>query len=316
MQGILFFTFFGYRDYIQDIKESFERLEYNIHDIPYLKYKNDDKLSDNDIIDKIINTVNDESLNITLILFFLLPSVKDFIYDVKKGIKKGKILFYNPGVFNIDFIKYGKGIDYLFTSNKLLVSKMKIIMQDIVGEIIYIPMYSKNYCDVISIKENTDICIIYEKDADKILNTRKIIKDLKIMCIDKDYTIKIIGPPELENIYGDIYEGETLDKSEDSKILFYIRNPLSDDLNNMMNILDLMGKGKILMFPYSVNLDFVITDNINCLLFDIDTYLEKIHYVLANYDKLLLMHNNASKTIQDLAHIDVWTKNIIKLSQN
>ena len=144
MQGILFFTFFGYRDYISDIKDSFERNQYTVYDIPYLQFKNDDMLTDQDIIKKITNISNEKK--ITAMIMYLLPPVANFISDLKKAVPKLKLIFYNfddPSSFNLDLIRYGKGIDYFFTPCSRTASKLQFIMADDIGRCIHLPYYHK-----------------------------------------------------------------------------------------------------------------------------------------------------------------------------
>src|SRR5947207_2973128 len=113
MTGILFFTFYGFRDFIHDIKISFESHNYIIYDLPYLSLKKEFNQTNQEIILKTTEIV--KLNNIKNILFFLLPDDENFIYNLKLSLKdhriKTNIIFYNfddPISINTDLIKYAK----------------------------------------------------------------------------------------------------------------------------------------------------------------------------------------------------------------
>ncbi|VBB18586.1 hypothetical protein YASMINEVIRUS_1049 [Yasminevirus sp. GU-2018] len=357
MRRILFFTFFGYRDYISDIKESFEKHGSYICDLPYFQLKNDDKLSDQDIISKCADIVVDNSID--TIFMFLLPNVNNFIDSIKSEIKKRsserktefksvKFVFYNfddPKSINIDIERYSRGIDYFFTPCVSSVSKLKCILRR-ENNLTHLPKYFK-HCDfnhddtlnsngsqdqtntniadgqnsfvqkVINDKKTNDICILYNRKAEKVYDMKSIVKNLKLMAVDKSLTVKLFGEQTLEEEYPDIYEGQysvldVVGKVADSKVILYIKDSMLSDgyRDDVLNVL--FASGAVVVTPYSRGMAHILRDEYNCFIFDKDTYLQKIYTCVINYSHYGLLRNNAKKSVIVGLNIDTWSDKILK----
>jgi len=316
MQKILFLTFFGYRAYIYDIKTIFEKNNYTVFDVPYLQLKNDDKYTDQMIIDKIIKMTNE--LQIDTIFMFLLPSLNDFITKMKEGLtnNKVKIIFYNfddPNSLNIDLVRYSKGLDYFFTPYDVTASKMKYLCSDTIKYVYSIPKYYliENQTDTKTITKSYDLCILYNRQAEEIYDMKMIIRDIKLTSLDKGLTIKLLGDTDLESVYSDIYEGnydiKNINKQiNDSKIIIYINDSSLNTKKEDELIIELFKTGAIVMTTYTNRLKHILRDDNDCLIFDKATYIKKLLTCLNYYDKYKLMSSNAKTVINKELTIDKW----------
>lgn len=334
MNRILFFTFFGYRDYILDIKNELSKQNHEIFDIPYFQLKNDDGLSDDDIIQKIVDTVKTE--NIQFMLMFLLPNCDKFIVDIKsklvsENLLYSKIIFYNfddPTSINIDLIRYSVGLDIIFTPNIHSVSKLSKILHDDT-KTIHLPLYLKsphlsietyntfknNHLSTLNDK-TYDICILYDEESNKIYDMKQIIMNLKLLCIDKDYTVKLLGPLYLETIYTDIYEGEysindISSKTVDSKIVVYIKGSVLDFNSKNDALYELMLSESIVIVPFNKNCQNILKHEHNCIIFDKTHYIQNINFCLKNQEKYDIVRHNARLSITDNLSIEKWCKKLI-----
>lgn len=340
MSRILFFTFFGYRDYILHIKESFERNNCVIFDLPYIVLKNDEKKSDMEVLDCIAESVVTNKIDV--IFMFLLPNVIKFIKNMKIKINDEKIktndtipipkiVFFNfddPKSINIDMERYGKDIDYLFTPIESSAMRLKSIMNKDM-KIIHMPRFfdtnippncdniDKSTIEEIKTRQKPyDICILYDKSAEDIYDMKRIVKEIKMFAIDKELTLKILGDQTLENEYPDVYEGtygnnDVVKKTKDSKIIIYINDSMLDDRKYSITLYLLFASGMIVMTSFSRVFSHLAKDGYNCMIYENNTYIQKLVSCLNNYNYYSLMRSNAIKSINEFLNIDTWSKNIL-----
>lgn len=247
--SILFVTFYGPIEYIGRIMDVFgESVNTNInkriqkiYDFPYLKYMNDEGLSNEKLSAKLVDEINKN--NITHIFWFFFPENSTALSDVKTKTKAYNI-FYNfddPISFNVFLIKYAKYIDYFINPDPRNEKKYTYVL----GKNIYtIPRYSDNidydtdhtindnnndenninlFVDSImnsNIADNiidfdfatsSDVAIVIDDDYNKYDPNEKIVCDayiraIKNVCIDSSLVLHIYGTPNLESIYPDIYQ--------------------------------------------------------------------------------------------------------------
>lgn len=333
-RAVLFFTFYGFRDYIQHIKEEFENQGYSVEDIPYLALRNDHKLTDGQVADSVIDTVTksyETDHPIDSIFMFLLPPHDEFMSLITDRIDRTrtKIVFYNfddPISTTTDIVKFSRGIDLFFTPNILTLNRLRSIVD--VGKIIHHPLFltldsefkNNTYKDPAKLKY--DICILYDEDFAKAYETKALIKAIKFMALDKDLSIKLLGPSNMESVYSDIYEGEfSIDNvhrvCEDSKVILYLKSNMYTLEKLDLILAELMLQGNIIMMPYCKKIDHLVKSEFNCVyLADQKTNLETLYSLVIKYKKFRSMEKNSHRYIKGNFNIAKWVGTIIHHIQN
>jgi hypothetical protein len=306
--NILFLTFYGFRDFIDEIKDSFVKKGHTIYNISYLELKNDN-IDDNKIIELINENI--EKNKIDFMFYFLLPNNEEFTKKIKV-----KSLFYNfddPISNNIDLIKYSKNIDYILTPLRSTKNKLEYILN---SKIYVLPKYYNektidNIDETNENKKENSISIIYDLDADIIYDNDKIIRELKILCLEKNYELNLFGDEKLKDIYPDIYDGEiNMNEIKKSKLVFYMKDNQYGIKND--TLLDLLNNKLIVMTYEGIQLDLCIKENLNILFYN-DKYIEKTKNVMENFKNYKLISENAKSTIKNNYSIDIFCKKIIDI---
>jgi hypothetical protein len=315
-----------------------------------MHHKNEN-MSDDQIINQLNDIIKINKINYILIFllplnntFFItlknkLSEVTHISDDVLKIDANGniqsndlnaidaKIIFYNfddPYSNNLDMIKYSKGIDYFFTPLKSSSIELKILFGDDVKNVIQLNSYTNTFDNDYFVRLNDkkktyDICILLDDEFNKYYDSRKIILNIKLMANDAGYEVKLLGSSHLQSIYTDIYEGTFCNENDnilecvsDSNVIIYLKNNTFGKNKIDMMLLKLLQYGNIVMTPYIENLNTILRDDYNCMIFDVSTYIHKLNYCILNYDSHKIIKKNAKKIIDSEFHIDTWTSNIIK----
>lgn len=332
MTKILFLSFFGFREYIIDIKDEFTNQGYDVEQIPYLVLKHDHSMTDDQIIVEMQKVIfNDPKDPIKFIMLFILPSNVDFFEKLKKVCfaenpnHKLTIIFYNfgdPTSINVDLVKYSHGIDLFVTPMEESVDKLKILLNPDV-QVRNIPMYITHIPQYIEIPETdktTDIIFFYDTSREYIYDIKKILIEIKHMCIDHDMNIRLYGSVDLEDVYPDIYMGvynkENLQQIvSEGKICIFMETNFNKNCQADPMIFDLMKNGSILMIPYNKKISGFAKDQLTCLIYD-DKYLEKIFNCVKKYNKYKLISKQAYDIIESKYSIQSWTKQMKQLIDN
>lgn len=167
--NILFITFYGLIDYIEDIINTFDTIDMHIaenaksnilnsieistHNFSYLHYLNNEKRTVNEIMNMINDYVGKN--NITHVFWFFYPeNIIDICTSMNQVHPKTKNVFYNfddPKSFNIDLVKKSKKMDYFINPNAVNERKYMYIMDMIIHTV---PLYTN------------DLILNYRKDID------------------------------------------------------------------------------------------------------------------------------------------------------
>lgn len=324
MHQILFLTFYGYRDYISTIKNSFESNDCNIIDIPYRKLCDDDKLNNTKIMDIIIQSVNksyDDDNPIKLIFMFMLPNDALFIPTIKDNINNEitKIVFYNfddPDSFNADLIKYSNDVDYFITPNQITFNRLKTICRNNVICLPKYQLYDSNNNNKKEVPIENIICILYDSEFSKYYDGADIVKNIKLISFDYDLDIRLYGDPSTEYVFPDIYEGvynrdNIYEITKSSKIVIYLKNMYANTKMDSI-ITDIMYHKNILLIPQSPNYVSMLKHNYNCYIYDEDTYTNIILNAVINYEKVKSIGNNAHNYVMKYLSLSTWTDNILR----
>jgi hypothetical protein len=268
INNILFVTFFGRKEYIDDIITAFEENNIKCYDFPLLEYKFSDK-EDNEIYDILIESINKNK--ITEIFWFFIPEKYNILLkNIKEKKPEIKYIFYNfddPHSFNIELIKFSNHIDYFINPVKNNELKYSCIMDK---QIYTLEKYfHKNLLlSNNNITPENDIAIIVNNyknhnEHEKIY-LNQIIMAINDYCIDQNYTVKLYGDYCLEDQYPDIYEDEIDSFSEG---IIYGKNKLLILLcyHNIFNhqLINILASNKKVMTNYTITNDNLIKNNNN-----------------------------------------------------
>jgi hypothetical protein len=235
-RAILFITFYGLLDYIEEIVNEFETVQteeekhddkyiYSVHWYPYLKYVNDLNMDTSMMLTHLVQTAKEKK--ITHIFWLFLPENASFYATLHHNIPGVKFIFYNFDDlknFNVANLGIANHMDYFIQPTLINQPKYSLILRN---NVYYIPHYvhvdlvcltginemAINMCEYESIDNKIDCMIIVENcyqqcDVTERNTLNGYINSIKNTLIDHDYTFKLYGDAELENVYPDIYEDE------------------------------------------------------------------------------------------------------------
>jgi hypothetical protein len=328
MTRILFLSFFGFREYILDIKNEFTDQGYVVEQIPYLSLKQDNKMSDDQIILEIKKVVFSDPLNpIKFIMMFILPSNANFIKNLKTvcsisddGVKHNlSTVFYNfddPVSINVDLLNYSRNIDLFITPLEESMDKLKILLSPMT-QIHHSPVFITNipkYTEIPEAQKTTDIVVFYDTSHEYVYDIKKMLIEIKHMCIDHDMRIKLYGSSDLEDVYPDIYIGvynkDNLQQiASEGKVCIFMENNFNKNSPIDPMVYNLMKYGCILMIPYNKKISRLAKDQLTCLIYD-DKYLEKLFNCVKKYNKFKLIGKQAHDDIESKYSLKAWTKHM------
>lgn len=192
--NILFITFYGLIDYIEDIINTFDDIdsyvrskskldtEFDIttHNFSYLHYINTEHKTDEQIIHMINDNISKNSINYVF-WFFYPENIMDIVDTMNSVHPKVRNVFYNfddPKSFNIDLVKKSQCMDYFINPNLVNERKYMYIMDK---EIHTVPLYTD------------DLILNYRKDMDDLSEHLSVNSDDKsIQSIQSIPTAKSI----------------------------------------------------------------------------------------------------------------------------
>ncbi len=215
--GILFITFYGLIDYIDEIVSKFKEIgdqhkpKIHIHEYSYLTHLNDYEMTNDQIIESIIDVINKKSIKYIFWFFFpeCTPENKIF-FTIKRECHDIKYIYYNFDDainFNINFIRKANQIDYFINSNAMNERKFMYLLNK---KVYTLPKYTyactNNQSDVTNIVSIlVDDFKNYDYRERDMLN--RYIEAIKKMIESMNkYEIKLYGDGDMEKIYPDIYE--------------------------------------------------------------------------------------------------------------
>jgi hypothetical protein len=199
MTRILFLSFFGFREYILDIKNEFTDQGYVVEQTPYLSLKQDNKMTDDQIILEIKKVVFSDPLNpIKFMMMFILPSNANFIKNLKTacsisddGMKHNLLtVFYNfddPVSINVDLLNYSRDIDLFITPLEESIDKLKILLSPMT-QIHHSPAFITDipeYTEIPEAQKTTDIVVFYDTSREYVYDIKKML--IEIILIDYFY---------------------------------------------------------------------------------------------------------------------------------
>ena len=318
--NIIFITFYGFSLYINDIKTSFESFNIRCIDFP-IKMMIDNNSSRETIADNMIQLI--KSNNSKIVFFFLLPDNRYFYETVKQNTDV-KFIFYNFDdtiSCNSDLIKFASYIDIFINPHSFNNYRYSTILNK---KTYSVPLYYRNENmienDTPEKHKIYDIVLLYNKDSTNKYDIDNIIWNIKLLSLENNYNFKLFGPEFLETDYPDIYEGIITDINQictNTKIIINLVNNFQNRIVYDINNKHIMFYGKsILMTNLSSIDDVKMYTNINCLIFTIDSYKNKLKTILNDYDKNKFIISNAKINITTKYSIDTWSKNVLSVIES
>jgi hypothetical protein len=323
MNKLLFITFYGLVEYIEDIYNSFDKVcnnnnyDIDIIDYPYLKIKHDTfidrELNNDECVNYLVDYIKDNKIN--YVFWFILP--EQTIFEKIKRLTKTKFIFYNfddPKSFSFQLIKYAKSIDYFINplqQNKLKYEllfdkKIYIIPKYIFKEYLLSSTFDKNKKDILTI-------IVDDEYSDMTTNDIELLKSyitkIKNHNIKNDsYEIKLYGFNELENMFPDIYDSN-IDEFFEYQIL---------SQSNKLVLIDIIHDLQKIPTSFSNKLDIL---NIDVYTNSNNTYFNSTNFININLNNCSIIfdstNNNSSipnaKEKTNALDIDEFTEKIIQL---
>ena len=352
-RAILFITFYGLLDYIEEIVNEFETVQteeekhddkyiYSVHWYPYLKYVNDLNMDTNMMLTHLVQTVKEKK--ITHIFWLFLPENASFYATLHHNIPGVKFIFYNFDDlknFNVANLGIANHMDYFIQPTLINHPKYSLVLGN---NVYYIPHYvhvdlvcltgvdemAINMCEYESIDNKIDCMIIVENcyqqcDVIERNTLNGYINGIKNALIDHDYTFKLYGDVELENMYPDIYEDELNVMNEGIRYMntgCVVILDVADDVSKRFSekiINASLNKKKIFTNSYGIdifvrkfdsNADSQIIDmnDINPLIGYIET--TKLNNDQIQENRNTMMHDNQKYNIRN------WVYNILSLISN
>lgn len=234
-RAIMFITFYGLVDYVEEIVNEFEsvctedqnnKYTYSVHWYPYLKYVNDLNMNTEKMSAHLIQTIREK--HITHIFWIFLPETVTFYEALHRDAPDVKFIFYNFDDlknFNINNLSIAEQMDYFIQPTQINQQKYSLVLKNIV---FYIPHYvhvdlvcltdldessSELYGQYAGVDTEIDCTIIVEDayenyDVIERNTLHRYIDTIKNTMIDHNHTFKLYGDIALENIYPDMYEDE------------------------------------------------------------------------------------------------------------
>jgi hypothetical protein len=350
MKKIVIVSFYELKDYLLYIKDVFESYHFTVSHYPLFKYSYDahDKLENYkehmneflketqpDIIlwwfidvsadvfkyikqqhkNKIFIMYNsDDPMNLTKELFdrakifdIVITPCKETMYLYKLYSNVPVVLFgpmgYDPTLFKqID----SENLNEEFIGEN---SSNRIRRTEFIGENSSNRM-SEFDCDISMIVYNLLDDDFY---SSQVVKRKKLIYDIIELCDDGNYKFKLYGTPILKELYPKNYCGEipyyNLNFLFNSSKINLVSSPFKDKNTHVSEyVMPIIACGGLLLHDKTKHIHKVLN---NCVLYDENTYLNKVIKILKNYNKYTNMKNNAVFTAKNYSW-DIWVENIVK----
>lgn len=330
MKKILIVSFYDLKDYLMYIKELFEEYNFTVINYPLFRYAYDA----NDKIENYKEHMNDyiKTTNPDIILWWFIDVPVDVFKYIKQQNNDKMFILYNsddPINLNKELFDKAKIFDIVMTPCKdtmylyKLYSNVQCVLFNPMGydpnlfkpiETIVLPEneYKEYKCDISMIIYNMFSDINY---YDQVIQNKIFIENIIKLSDEKNYKLKLYGTPLLKELYPNNYHGEVpyykLNLLFNSSKINIITSPFKNkELHITDYVIPIMSCNGLLMHDKTKNIDKILIDGHNCVLFDETNYIDKINNVLNNYNKYDQIKLNAQKTAENYSW-NKWVENIM-----
>jgi hypothetical protein len=324
MKKILIVSYYELKDYFLYIKTLFEQYMFTVSNYPLFRYVYDahDKLENYE--EHMDNYIGEYNPDIILWWFLDVPTL---MFD---NIKK-----YNPDkyfiMFNADdsvntsyevFAK-AKNFDLVVTPCEEYIHLYNFHsgVQDVIhGPMGYDPeifkqVDNKDYeCDISMLTYN----LFMDKNVfpNQVVYKPELIDNIIKFSKEHNYKFNLYGSYVLSELYPDNYCGEIpYDKLHllfnNSKINIISSPDKNRSLYINEYVFPILASGGLLLHDNTKDIDKILENNKNCILYDDYNYLSNIKHILENYDQYIHIKHTGVETATKYSW-DNWVENIIK----
>lgn len=328
MKKIVIVSFYELKDYFLYIKELFEKYLFTVTNYPLFRYAYDA----NDKIENYKEHMNDfiKKENPDIILWWFIDVPVDVFKFIKHNNQNKIFILYNsddPVNLTQELFNKAKIFDIVMSPCKETLYLYKLYAN--VKKVIFCPMGydptlftprcitsydSQDFeCDISMITYN-----LYGDDSfyDQMVNKLKMIEDIIKLSDIKGYKFKLYGTPILRELFPTHYHGEIpyykLNFLFNSSKINIVTSPFKDkSLYVNEYVMPILGCGGLLMHDNVKDIDKILIDGVNCVLYDDSNYIDKIDNVLDNYCKYKDVKIAGSKVAHNFTW-NTWTEIIVK----
>jgi hypothetical protein len=314
MKKIVIISFYELKDYLLYIKELFEDYLFTVIHYPLFRYAYDsnDKL---ETYKEHMNTFIKEQ-NPDIVLWWFIDVPVDVFKYIKKNNKEKIFIMYNaddPVNLNKELFDKAKIFDIVVSPCKETIYLYKLYSN--LDKIIFGPMGH----DPNLFKQLEDIDEPYKCDISmviyNIINKTKIIEKIVDICNKNNYIFKLYGNPILNELYPNNYCGEV----PYYKLNFMINSSKINIIYNQFThkslcideyLTSILGCGALLLHNKTKDIDKILIDGSNCILYDEDNIEVKINMIMHDYnydDVKSRAHESSEKYTWDK-----WVLNIVR----
>lgn len=318
--NILLIGYYELKEHLKHIKKKLIEYSYNVISYPLYQYAYDsnDKLDNYE--SHLLDFIDNNSIDIILWWFLDVP-VKVFKHVKKTNPNIYYILFNSDDPNNISSIIEKSNIfNLIITPCKQCVSVYK---ESSKATVLWSPCgYDPKYYHYVEpdINYACDISIIcYDLLIDpyfsnQTVNRKVLIDNIIKYCENNNKIFKVYGPYALKEIYPNNYADDVnyinMNKVfNNSKINIYTHTFNNYELAVSDTQIKILGCKALLFMDCTDPNKVLFIDNINCVYYDKDNYISKIHNILNNNEKYDIIRENGLT----LASSYTWKKFVEKI---
>lgn len=328
MKNIVIISYYELKDYFLYVEKIFEQHKFTVINYSLFKYAYD-KYDKIEHYEKHMNEFI-QSNNIDIILWWFIDVPLSVFNYIKQNNMDKLFIIYNsndPINVNSELLDKIKLFDILVTSSNHNINLYKSypnFKSVIFGPMGYDPIlfhpisqndfineYEEFNCDISMVLNNF---FSNEQFPDQVVSNKDLIDNIINLCETNKYRLKLYGISLLKDLYPKYYCG--IISYNNLNFLFNfskinIINSPSKDIDTYINenVMQILGSGGLLLHDKTNNIDKILLDGTNCILYNDNNYCNLINDILSNYEKYVNIRKN---TISLEYSWDKWVENIMR----
>lgn len=332
MKKIIIISFYELKDYLLYIKETLQQYNFSVIHYPLFRHAYDS----HDKLENYKEHMNDfiKSNNVDIILWWFIDVPIDVFKFIKQNNKDKLFIMYNsddPVNVNKELFDKAKIFDIVITPCKntmhlyKLYSNVPCVLFGPMGydKTLFLPISDTNIVQPEYDEFSCDISIItYNLLCDKtcypnqVVYKKELIENVIKLCEENGYKLKLYGTPIIRELYPKYYNGEIpyykLNFLFNFSKINIVSSPCKDtSLHVGEYTMCILGSGGLLMHDKTKDINKLLFDNVNCILYDSDDYTKLINNILNDYDKYKHIRQCASESFVNYSW-DGWVINIVR----
>lgn len=326
MKKIMLITYYEPKEYLACIKDYFEKFGFAVTHYPLFRYVYDSNDKIVDYKEHFNSAIQDQRPEIIIWWFIDVP-VEVFQY-IKSNNKNVYFVMYNsddPLNLNKHLFDKAKIFDLVITpcNDSLymykLYSNVKNIMFGPMGydPQIFCPMATSDALKKMELRYECDISMIIQNTMPDFLSCiDTMIKNIINYIGIKNFNLKLFGSHAIGEHYPDYYHGnvpyhELNAVFNYSKINIVFNQQNNNNLHLNEYIFPILGSSGLLMINNTKEITKILTDGVNCVVYDTNNLIDKIDDILINYHSYQDIKINGHELSKQYTW-EKWTNNVIK----